>query len=225
MASLSSRFSFFEHHQEKEDEENQKKRSRKTPPRLSKSHIFEDPAEDEDDEEGEFKKRGLTEIDHARRDCKARSVLNKFKKMEQRVINGEEEESVDDRPRMKRFTPPRKLGSQSGSDYSDSDGSGSDYSGSSYTSSSYTDTDSEDEDETLRAIREAARAKQLREKFEKWEKTKDAADQTKQIMIHDENGDSLETATNLKARFEALQMQDTTPPPVRQKKFQVKRFK
>ena len=39
MASLSSRFSFFEHHQEKEDEENQKKRSRKTPPRLSKSHI------------------------------------------------------------------------------------------------------------------------------------------------------------------------------------------
>jgi len=190
----------------------------------------------------------LTEIDHARRDCKARSVLNKFKKMEQRVINGEEEESVpkpfdadkpvmtalgflgrlpgvDDRPRMKRFTPPRKLGSQSGSDYSDSDGSGSDYSGSSYTSSSYTDTDSEDEDETLRAIREAARAKQLREKFEKWEKTKDAADQTKQIMIHDENGDSLETATNLKARFEALQMQDTTPPPVRQKKFQVKRFK
>ena len=44
-------------------------------------------------------------------------------------------------------------------------------------------------------------------------------------MIHDENGDSLETATNLKARFEALQMQDTTPPPVRQKKFQVKRFK
>ena len=44
-------------------------------------------------------------------------------------------------------------------------------------------------------------------------------------MIHDENGDSLETATNLKARFEALQMQDTAPPPVRQKKFQVKRFK
>ena len=40
---------------------------------------------------------------------------------------------VDDRPRMKRFTPPRKLGSQSGSDYSDSEDSGSYYSGSSYT--------------------------------------------------------------------------------------------
>ena len=44
-------------------------------------------------------------------------------------------------------------------------------------------------------------------------------------MIHDENGDSLETATNLRSRFEALQVEDTTPPPVRQKKFVPKRFK
>ena len=74
-------------------------------------------------------------------------------------------------------------------------------------------------------MKDAARAKQLRAKFEKWENSKDAQDQARQIMIHDENGDSLETATNLKARFEALQMQDTTPPPVRQKKFVPKRFK
>ena len=46
----------------------------------------------EDEEEIGTKKKGLSEIDHARRDCKARSVLNKFKKMEQRVMNGEEEE-------------------------------------------------------------------------------------------------------------------------------------
>ena len=44
-------------------------------------------------------------------------------------------------------------------------------------------------------------------------------------MIHDENGETLETATNLKARFEALQMEESTPPPVRQKKFVPKRFK
>ena len=44
-------------------------------------------------------------------------------------------------------------------------------------------------------------------------------------MIHDENGEALETAGNLKARFEMLQMQDTTPPPVRTKKFVPKRFK
>ena len=74
-------------------------------------------------------------------------------------------------------------------------------------------------------MKDAARAKQLREKFEKWEKSKDAQDQARQIMIHDENGDSLETATNLKSRFEALSVQDTTPPPISRKKFQVKRFK
>ena len=74
-------------------------------------------------------------------------------------------------------------------------------------------------------LKDAARAKKLREKFEKWENTKDAQDQARQIMIHDENGDSLETATNLRSRFEALQVEDTTPPPVRQKKFVPKRFK
>ena len=39
MASVASRFSFFENHKEKEEEEKQQRRSRKTPPRLSKSHI------------------------------------------------------------------------------------------------------------------------------------------------------------------------------------------
>ena len=65
----------------------------------------------------------------------------------------------------------------------------------------------------------------MRNKFEKWEASKDAQDQARQILIHDENGETLETATNLKARFEALQMEESTPPPVRQKKFVPKRFK
>merc|ERR1711981_298228 len=58
MASVASRFSFFENHKEKEEEEKQQRRSRKTPPRLSKSHIFEDAGEDE--EEGGTKKKGLS---------------------------------------------------------------------------------------------------------------------------------------------------------------------
>lgn len=33
----------------------------------------------------------LTETDLARKECKARSVLNKFKEMETKVINGEED--------------------------------------------------------------------------------------------------------------------------------------
>lgn len=97
--------------------------------------------------------------------------------------------------------------------------------------SSYTNSDSEyEEDETLRAIRDAQRAKELRAKFEKWEKTQDARDQERQIMIHDENGECLETATNLKARFEALQLRqnEQSPPPQQQqqqRKFQPRRFK
>ena len=44
-----------------------------------------------DQEELNPKAGGKGEVDHARRECKARSVLNKFKEMEQKVINGEEE--------------------------------------------------------------------------------------------------------------------------------------
>ena len=39
MASVASRFTFFEKQKEREEEERQKRKSRKTPPRLSKSHI------------------------------------------------------------------------------------------------------------------------------------------------------------------------------------------
>ena len=35
--------------------------------------------------------RRKTETDTARKECKARSVLNKFKEMESRVLNGEDE--------------------------------------------------------------------------------------------------------------------------------------
>ena len=78
-------------------------------------------------------------------------------------------------------------------------------------------------------LQNAARAKELRAKFEEWEQSQDAKDQMMQMMIHDEYGDCLETAGNLRAKFEALQMQDTrprSPPPQRPgKRFQPKRFK
>ncbi len=48
-----------------------------------------------------------------------------------------------------------------------------------------------------------------------------------QIMIHDENGECLDTANNLRAKFEALQMQDTAKAAAKEaaQKFRVKRFK
>lgn len=200
-----------------------------TPPKL-RSHIFEDPTEgDEGAEGGAAADRKKSEVDHARRECKARSVLNKFKEMEQKVINGEEE--VAERPKMKRFTPPRKgTGSQTESEYSDSDSDS--YTGSSYTSSDYTDSESEEEnmDETLRAMKDAARAKALRAKFEEWENSQDAAEQARQIALHDENGDSLQSAGLLRKRFEALQLmqqeQEQTPPPEpRRQRYQPRKFK
>ena len=58
----------------------------------------------------------------------------------------------------------------------------------------------------MRAMRATARAKSLRAKFEEWEQTHDAREQSRQMELHDENGASLETASHLKARFEALKM-------------------
>ena len=62
LASLSNRFSFFEHFEEKATEQNQKR-----------------------------KQRGNHAQSVADKECKARSVLSKFKEMEQRVLNGEED--------------------------------------------------------------------------------------------------------------------------------------
>ena len=46
------------------------------------------------------------------------------------------------------------------------------------------------------------------------------------MMIFDENGDTLETAGNLRARFEALQLLQTNKEPGKESdKFRVKRFK
>ncbi len=103
---------------------------------------------------------------------------------------------------------------------------------SSYSDDSSGDSSDEDEDATLKAMRAAARAKALRAKFEEWENTQDAKEQMKQMMLTDENGDSIETASNLKAKFEALKLleeaEQQPKPPIaaaERKKFVPKRFK
>jgi len=228
LASLSNRFSYFENFDEKDQ-------TRKK----SKGDVADEGGERE----------------MARRECKATGVLNKFKDMENRVLNGEPEvppaaheidkpiftalgflgklPGVEDRKRpLKRFTPPRKaLGgdseTESGSDYSDSE-----YSDSSYTSSYSASSDSDEEDETLKAIRNAQRAKALRAKFEEWEESEDAKDQMAQMAaydnINDENGERLETAGILRKKFEALRMheeQQNQTPPPIKAQFRPKRFK
>ena len=73
-------------------------------------------------------------------------------------------------------------------------------------------------------------AKALRAKFEEWEDSQDAAEQARQIALHDENGDSLQSAGLLRKRFEALQLmqqeQEQTPPPEpRRQRYQPRKFK
>ena len=103
--------------------------------------------------------------------------------------------AVKNRPAVRRMTPPRKLNSdsESGSEYSDSDYTDSDYSDSEYSS----DYDGEDK-EYLRAVKDAARAKALRAKFEEWEAT--VGEDGGYINLTDENGCALETASKLKNR-------------------------
>jgi len=190
-ATLSKKFSFFEN--------------------------YEDTKEGEPKVDNEYSNERL----HAARDCKARSVLSKFKDMEQKVANGEE---VDDpllapkRP-LRRFTPPRRLGEDSGSEYSDSEYSDSEYSDS-YSSHS---SDGEEEDEYIKHIREAARAKQLRAKFEEWEAQ--VGEDGGYTNLVDENGQPLETASKLKNRFERFAAEEAGDSRPSKPKFQVKRFK
>eukprot|EP00095_Tigriopus_kingsejongensis_P009198 maker-scaffold299_size217019-snap-gene-1.31 protein:Tk09198 transcript:maker-scaffold299_size217019-snap-gene-1.31-mRNA-1 annotation:"lim domain and actin-binding protein 1" len=222
LASLSNRFSFFENYKEKEVTKTKKKTFRMSP-----SHEGEDIEGDLTTEVEEVR-RHTTERDMARRDCKAGSVLKKFKEMEEKVLNGEDD--VAEKRPMKRFTPPRKLGSETGSDYSDDEYSDSDSYTDSYTGSDYTDSDSEsEEDETLKAIRATQRAKALRAKFEEWEHSQDAKEQERQMKLTDENGSSLDTASHLKKRFEALQLREEAESSGQQQqqppKFRPKRFK
>jgi len=188
---------------------------------LSKKFSFFENYDEESDKKQEPKADGRN---HDVKECKASSVLNKFKDMENRVANGEDpEEHVRSRP-LKRFTPPRKLGEESGSDYSDSDYSDSEYSDSEdYSSDSYLSGEGGEENEYLRNVRDAARAKQLTAKFEKWEAS--LGEDGGYTNLVDEDGRPLETASKLKNRFEQLAVEEPTPKRGPAKKFQVKRFK
>jgi len=185
---------------------------------LSKKFSFFEHFEETSERKGAIPSN---ERSHAAKECKASAVLNKFKDMEKRAANGEpiDDEASNRRP-LKRFTPPRKLGEESGSEYSDSEYSYSDsddYSSSDYSS----EGEGEEEDEYLKSIREAARAKELRAKFEEWEAQ--VGEDGGYTNLVDEDGRPLETASKLRNRFERLNTEEAAAPL--RPKYQVKRFK
>jgi len=196
-------------------------------PKLLVGKLKDNWIENDDDHGRDIKLDVNIERMHAAKECKASSVLSKFKEMEKRVANGEEleEDTPRNRPQPRRFTPPRKLGEESGSEYSDSEYSDSDYSysDSEEYSDGYVNGQDPEENEYLRNVREAARAKQLRAKFEEWEAG--LGEDGGYTNLVDENGLPLETASKLKNRFENMAIAEPTPPKGAPKKYQVKRFK
>merc|ERR1719341_2321026 len=192
-------------------------------PKLLIGKLKDNWIENDDDHSRDIKSDVNIERMHAAKECKASSVLNKFKEMEKRVANGEDldDDAPRNRPQPRRFTPPRKLGEESGSEYSDSDYSDSD---SEEYSDGYVNGQDPEENEYLRNVREAARAKQLRAKFEEWEAG--LGEDGGYINLTDENGCALETASKLKNRFEKLSIEPEAPSVLpNPRKFQVKRFK
>jgi len=197
-------------------------------PKLLIGKLKDNWIENDEEHSRDIKTEVNIERMHAAKECKASSVLNKFKEMEKRVANGEDldDDAPRNRPQPRRFTPPRKLGEESGSEYSDSEYSDSDYSYSSDSeeySDGYVNGQDPEENEYLRNVREAARAKQLRAKFEEWEAG--LGEDGGYTNLVDENGLPLETASKLKNRFENMAIAEPTPPKGAPKKYQVKRFK
>lgn len=168
-ADVSSKFKFFETYQ---PTENEKKPFRITPPR---DGVVKMPTT-EDDENASKKQNGNSYIDAsakaAQRSSTTTKMLSVFRQMEDAERHRQPEDAL--KP-LKCFTPPpddtRRFVNRGGSE-----------SGSEYTDSEDEEDEEEDEDdgmgrhtknrnvdEALQQAQAAARAKNLRAKFERWE--------------------------------------------------------
>lgn len=171
-ADISSKFKFFETYK---PNENEKKPFRITPPR---DGVVKVPTT-EDDEINNINKRqnGNGYIDAsakaAQKSSTTTKMLSVFRQMEEAERSQQSEEGL--KP-LKCFTPPADDGRRFTNRNSES--------GSEYTDSEEDDEDEEDEqpgrnvDEALQQAQAAARAKQLRAKFERWETKQIEKEQT-----------------------------------------------
>lgn len=173
-ADISSKFKFFETYKPTEKE---KKTFRITPPR---DGVVPAPTT-EDDEINEINKRqnGNGYIDAsakaAQKSSTTTKMLSVFRQMEEAERNQQTDEGL--KP-LKCFTPPADDGRRFNNRNSES--------GSEYTDSEEDDEDEDDEnersnrnvDEALQQAQAAARAKQLRAKFERWESKEIQKEQT-----------------------------------------------
>ncbi|EEB14346.1 triadin, putative [Pediculus humanus corporis] len=221
-ADISSKFKFFESYKEPERE---KKRFRITPPR--EGQVKEESPEKEIARDPNVI-RSCDKVDNEiiRTNTTAK-MLSLFRQMEEKT------EEIPEGPKpLKRFTPPPDYKQESEEDSGESEESGEEEDEEEQeeehveTNSNIIRASDKVEDEYLKQAANAARAKQLRAKFEKWEE-KEKAQEENSIQnkingsvvnnsVNTENSEnvevtSIECTKSLRARFESMKGESDFP--------------
>ncbi|XP_030764330.1 uncharacterized protein LOC115888688 isoform X2 [Sitophilus oryzae] len=200
-ADIQERFKFFETYKEPEQE---RKKFRITPPRdpsqvkteTPEREIYRDPDVVRSEEY-------IDDSKIAKESHTASKMLNKFRQMEEN-LSREPEQAAGPKP-LKRFTPPPEPTKQE--------------SHSEEESSEYEEEEEEEVDyagklpEDIVEAQKAARAKQLRAKFEKWEANEIKKEQQNSVNVLEENGEEqsqIESTRVLRARFESMKQSSST---------------
>nr|XP_008196120.1 PREDICTED: uncharacterized protein LOC658955 isoform X1 [Tribolium castaneum]XP_008196121.1 PREDICTED: uncharacterized protein LOC658955 isoform X1 [Tribolium castaneum] len=209
---IQQRFKFFETYKEPEKE---KKSFRITPPREGQVKAPTPDREVYRDPEIVRSEEIIEDSVIAKETHTATKMLNKFRQMEENLAK--EPQPIGPKP-LKRFTPPPEPTRPESNSEAESD--------------SGEETEEEDEidrgkiaDEDLIEAQKAARAKQLRAKFERWEANEIKKEQNNSsVNIIEELGEEqsqIESTKTLRARFESMRESSTE---TRQPRVKVNRF-
>ncbi|XKL65870.1 hypothetical protein PGB90_009290 [Kerria lacca] len=200
-ADISSKFKFFETYKAPEVK---RRTFRITPPREGQlksespeKEISKNPdvirCEDQTDNENEVLKKSNT----------ASKMLSLFRQLE------EAQDVVPDGPKpMKKFTPPPVSSSGSEAESEDESEVSSE---SSVVLDDVVRSCDKTEDEYLKTAQKAAKAKALKEKFEKWEPEKQSNNNA--VNLLDSEQSSLDTTKSLRARFESMKAEQPHDKP------------
>ncbi|XP_055313588.1 uncharacterized protein LOC129574936 isoform X3 [Sitodiplosis mosellana] len=223
-ADISNKFKFFETYK---PESKEKRPFRMTPPR--DGVVPQNNNDDNDDDDAAAAETPANvnnmyvDVSHnaAQRSSTTTKMLSVFRQMEEDV-RGNRNNQGGMKP-LKCFTPPPDDGrrmidsrnSRSGSEYSDSEGESGDEDNE---SDSDDDNNQRPMDEALQQAQAAARAKQLRAKFEKWEQKEIKREQD---QLYDGEDQSQIDTRCIRAKFESLRNAPSSPS---REKIQVNRF-
>jgi len=216
-ADIQQRFNFFETYKEPEK---QRKQFRITPPREGQVKADSPERDVYHDPEVVRSEESVDDSIVAKQNQTAKKMLNKFRQMEEDL--SKDQVPLGPKP-LKRFTPPPEpVRSESESEEADVTDSGEEE-----------ECDEEQDevdksrniiDEDLLEAQKAARAKQLRAKFEKWEANEIKREQNMSaVNLAEEFGEEqsqIESTRALRARFESMkQTQETKAPRTKVNRF------